>query len=238
MKKSRKFTLIELLVVIAIIAILAAMLLPALSAARERARSASCTSNLKQLGINTALYVSNNNGYYPPCTRWPRYIVGGDGDRAPTQQTEYGNVVECPTGGSMHSPVHNNSYFPYHTSKQRWIVSYIANGQVFAMNVKNVGWVYANETQIEDPSSTLTLMDVNPYITKNDSGDSVDLPVAIAKVMLQDMTKTNARLGYIHSKHCNGAWADGHVSSSTKFVYQDIKLKKSVVEADDSYTAY
>ena len=50
------FTLIELLVVIAIIAILAAMLLPALSAARERARTASCVSNLKNLGLACAMY--------------------------------------------------------------------------------------------------------------------------------------------------------------------------------------
>jgi len=65
MRKNKGFTLIELLVVIAIIAILAAMLLPALSKARARAKSAVCMNNLKQLGTSLLLYYENYEGLIP-----------------------------------------------------------------------------------------------------------------------------------------------------------------------------
>lgn len=65
MHRRELFTLIELLVVIAIIAILAAMLLPALNAAREKARTIACMNQLKQWGTAIIMYGNDHNGYAP-----------------------------------------------------------------------------------------------------------------------------------------------------------------------------
>src|SRR5439155_13821342 len=67
--KRKGFTLIELLVVIAIIAILAAILFPVFARAREKARGASCLSNMKQIGLAIIMYTQDYDETLPVCDR-------------------------------------------------------------------------------------------------------------------------------------------------------------------------
>jgi prepilin-type N-terminal cleavage/methylation domain-containing protein len=76
--RNRAFTLIELLVVIAIIAILAAMLLPALASAKERAKRATCVNHLRQIGVAIAVYTPEYNENMPPFSWGDTQTLGVD----------------------------------------------------------------------------------------------------------------------------------------------------------------
>jgi prepilin-type N-terminal cleavage/methylation domain-containing protein len=85
------FTLIELLVVISIVAVLAGMLLPAISAVRESARSTVCLNHLRQLGLGMQTYASDHDSIYAP-------IVDGVGLTWADQLEAY---LDLPKHGSM-----------------------------------------------------------------------------------------------------------------------------------------
>jgi prepilin-type N-terminal cleavage/methylation domain-containing protein/prepilin-type processing-associated H-X9-DG protein len=87
----RAFTLIELLMVIAIIAILAALMLPALGRAKERARVAKCLGSLRQISHAVNLYVQDNNSRYPTMSgeNWMSVRLGG-GDPEPQTAARFG----------------------------------------------------------------------------------------------------------------------------------------------------
>ncbi|HEX4119294.1 MAG TPA: prepilin-type N-terminal cleavage/methylation domain-containing protein [Verrucomicrobiae bacterium] len=141
------FTLIELLVVIAIIAILAAMLLPALTMAKEQAQGTQCLSNMRQLTLGWTMYTGDNRDYL---------VVNGDEDFEPTILNLTANPQWCP-GREDELSESTNLFI-----MAGLIYTYVKNAAVYKCPADNTG-ILNNKVQTSTPKSRS--MSMNGWIS-------------------------------------------------------------------------